>query len=205
MNNPVGLRHYLKIPFVYDFFQEITGGNAWRRMFIRDYVNINPGEKVVEIGCGPGQLLPWLKDVEYIGFDPNQTYIEAATKKYGNRGLFLLGNTHTLAQDPRLSQADVVICCGILHHLDDEQVSHAVKFAYQILKVGGRFVCGEPCRLPDQGRLSKWIMSRDRGQYIRFEAGYRELIGGAFSSVKWTLDLKPLRMPSSNIIIQGQK
>ena len=64
-----GLQRWLKVPFVYNRFQDLIGGNAMRRRFIRDDVRAKPGDKVIDIGCGPAQILPWLPDVDYLGLD----------------------------------------------------------------------------------------------------------------------------------------
>jgi len=186
------LRCILTTPFVYDFYQEIVGGNKLRCNFVADYVRAKPGDKVVDIGCGPAQLLRWLPELEYIGFDTNKAYIAMAQKKYGHRGLFLVGDTKMLENDQRLLNTGIVICCGILHHLDDDEVFHVVKFAYKILKAGGRLVRLDPCWAPHQGFFEKWMLAHDRGQHIRTEQGYRRLIERVFPNFKTTSDLKPI-------------
>ena len=186
------LRCVLTIPVIYDFYQEIVGGNKLRCNFVADYVRAKPGNKVVDIGCGPAQLLRWLPELKYIGFDTNKAYIAMAQKKHGHRGLFLVGDTKMLENDQRLPNTDIVICSGVLHHLDDDEVFRVIKFAYKILKTGGRLVCLDPYWAPQQGLFEKWMMAHDRGRHIRTEQGYRRLIERVFQNIKTTLDLKPL-------------
>ena len=202
MEDNTGLKCILQDFFIYNFFQEIVGGNEARRKLVTDFVKVKPRQRVVEIGCGPAQLLRWLPAVEYIGFDTNKAYIDAAQKKYGRCGLFLVGDTKSLEDDERLLNADVVICSAILHHLDDGEAVHAMKFVYKILKRGGRLICGEPCRVPHQGIISRWIMSNDRGKNIRTEHGYQKLVKQVFSNVRMTLDPRPLRIPSASVYME---
>ena len=70
---------------LYNYFQDLIGGNRLRKWFIDTHVRAKAGDKVIDIGCGPGQILPWLPPVEYIGFDVNPSYIASAQQKYGDR------------------------------------------------------------------------------------------------------------------------
>jgi len=203
MEDNSGLKCILGKHCVYNLFQEIVGGNSARKKFISDYVKANAGDKIVEIGCGPAQLLPWLVNIRYIGIDTNKDYIDSAKKEYRSQGLFLLGDTKLYEDDTRVLDADIVICSAILHHLNDDEAVHAIKFAYKVLKKGGRLVCGEPCWVPNQGYISKWILSNDRGKNIRDEEGYKRIMRGIFknSNISSIIDLKPLRIPSTSVII----
>jgi len=199
------LRDILNVPFIYDSYQEIVGGNLIRRKFVVDYVRAKPGDTVVDIGCGPAQLLRWLPEMNYIGFDTNTKYIDLAQKAYGHRGLFLVGDTKKLETDGRLLNADIVICCTMLHHLDDAQVLHVMRFAHKILKPGGRLVCCEPCLAPDHGVFRDWMMSLDRGLYIRSEEGYRKLVTQAFPNISTAFDPKPVRLSARCLNIECVK
>src|SRR6266536_3831633 len=134
MEDSSGLRSLLRIPFVYNLFQELVGGNAARKQFVQDHIRARPGDRVVAIGCGPAQMLSWLPAVSYIGFDISASYIAAAQRQYGAKGAFIVGDTTSLWDDSRLTDADIVICSAILHHLDDDTALHLMKFAYHILK-----------------------------------------------------------------------
>lgn len=205
MEDSSGLRSLLKIPFVYNLFQELVGGNAARKQFVKDHIRARPGDRVVDIGCGPAQMFSWLPDVGYVGFDISASYIAAAQRQYGARGTFIVGDTTTLWDDIRLKDADIVICSAILHHLDDTTALHLMTFAYHILKKGGRLVSGDPCWIPNQGLLSKWVTSRDRGKNIRTAAGYRRLAEQVFQNVTAVVYENPLRIPGPGCAIECQK
>jgi SAM-dependent methyltransferase len=205
MQRSFGLQGWLKVPLLYNLWQDAIGGNALRRRFIRHHVRAKPGDKVIDIGCGPAQILPWLPEIDYLGLDVNPACIASANRMHAGRGTFVVGNTESLWDDSRFRDADVVIGLGILHHLDDNKAEHCIRFAHRALKQGGRFVCFEACWVPNQGFLSRYIMSNDPGQNIRTEQVYRQLAGDVFKNVNAWVDTKPLRIPYVMIFLECQK
>lgn len=192
----------LKVPSAYTMFQELVGAHRWRKKFIREMVRPAIGDKLVDIGCGPAQMLDWLPAVRYIGFDVSESYIESAKRKYGARGDFLFGNTSTLRGHELLRDIDIVMCCGVLHHLADEEALDLIRFAHEILKPGGRFVALEAAWLSGQGRLSRWIVGQDRGRNVRTDSGYHALAAKHFSEIKIVPDLHPLRIPYAGVVME---
>ena len=205
MQRNSGLQRWLTFPRLYDLFQDAIGGNALRRRFIRNHVRPKAGDKIVDIGCGPAQILPWLPPVEYLGLDVNPACIASAERRYAGEGTFLVGDTRSLWDDPRFRDADIVMGLGILHHLNDDEALHCLRFAHSALKPGGRFVCFEACWVSGQGFLSRYIMSKDRGQNIRTEQMYRQLVGSVFENVNAWIDTKSMRIPYVIIFLGCQK
>jgi len=205
MHRDDGVRFWLKVPFLYNLFQTVIGGNALRRSFIDTHVRAKAGDKVIDIGCGPAQILPWLPDVDYLGFDVNPAYIAKAERTHTGKGTFVVGDTNALSNDPRFKDADIVIGLGILHHLDDREAEHCIRFAYRALKPGGRLLCFDACWVPNQKFFSRYVMSTDRGQNIRTEQNYRRLAGSVFKNVKTWVDTKPLRIPYVMIFLECHK
>ena len=168
MQSDSGLLRWLKVPFLYNVFQAAVGGNALRRRLIQNHARARPGNKVIDIGCGSAQALQSLPDVEYLGLDINPDYIAFAKRTYGDKGTFVVGDTRSLWGDSRFNDADIVIIAvSVLHHLDYEEAADCIQFAYKALKRGGRFIFHDPCWIPNQGVVSRYIMSHDRGRNIR--------------------------------------
>jgi SAM-dependent methyltransferase len=205
MQSDSGLLRWLKVPFLYNMFQAAVGGNALRRSIIQNHVRARRSDKVIDIGCGPAQALQNLPDVEYLGLDINPDYIAFARRRYGGKGTFVVGDTRSLRSDTRFKDADIVIAVSVLHHLDDEEAADCIRFAYDALKKGGRLICHDACWIPNQGVVSKWIMSRDRGRNIRTEQQCRQLAAKVFSNVHTWIDTKPLRIPYVTIILECEK
>jgi len=196
---------WLKVPFVYNAFQAAVGATALRRRLIQRHVRPKPNDKVIEIGCGSAPALHWLPNVEYIGFDVNAECIALARRTYGSRATFVVGDSYSVQNDLRFRNADIVMAIGLLHHLDDEDAANCIRFACEALKTNGRFVCHEPCWIPNQGAISKYVMSMDRGRNIRSEQQYRQLAVKVFKNVDAWIDTTPLRIPYVSIVLECEK
>jgi len=205
MQRDSGLHFWLNLPSVYNLFQDAIGGNALRQKFVQHHLKAKAGDKLIDIGCGPANILRWLPRVDYVGLDVNPACIASAKRMHGGRGTFVVGDTRSLWDDSRFKDADIVIGLGILHHLEDHEALNCIHFAYRALKEGGRFVCLEACWVPNQGFLSKYIMSKDRGQNIRTEQMYRQLAGDVFNRVDAWVDTSPLRIPYVIVFLECQR
>jgi SAM-dependent methyltransferase len=82
-----GIYFLLTLPSVSRLFRTIVLGDGFR-VYLSEYVRPVPGEKVLDIGCGPGEILEYLPAVDYVGFDINPKYVEAVQKRFGGRGRF---------------------------------------------------------------------------------------------------------------------
>ena len=99
-------------------------------------------------------------------------------------------------------RSDLVACIGVLHQLNDTELHQLVEDAYALLKPNGRFVALKPTYLRHQSATAKWIMSRDRGQSIRTEAGWRSALAlSSFKSYKTTVVTGLLQLPYTHIVL----
>ena len=83
-----GLHAVLSDPRVYWFQQWLTGGGRRHATFINKYLRPQAGERILDVGCGPGQLLWLMPEVDYVGYDLNPAYIKAARRRFGDRAEF---------------------------------------------------------------------------------------------------------------------
>ena len=132
-------RKFLEIPFLYLAYRNLVGGNRASSIFVKEYIRPNIHDKILDIGCGPADIIEHFPDVDYTGFDSNQAYIDSATENYGDRGRFFCGQVDKIT----LSEAnafDLVLATGILHHLDDNEATALFEIAKSALKRGGKLV-----------------------------------------------------------------
>lgn len=185
MQDDSGLKSALAFPWVYELFQRAIGANRAWRWLAREFWRCPENAKVVDIGCGPGDVLDYLPQrINYFGLDVSSHYIQEARKRFGDRGQFLVGTAAELAQSPELQGADLILCTGLLHHLDDVEADAVFAFARRTLAPGGRLACFEPCYLRHQGALSRWMMGRDRGQNVRTESAWKKLASQHFPNAR---------------------
>ena len=204
MQDDKGCKRILTIPSIYDFFQYLVGVNDAGHWMANNLWRLNGGEKVVDIGCGSGTTRDFLPpEVHYVGFDISEAYIEAARKNYGNKGVFFVGTTHDFLSQKNspLHMADIVMCNGLLHHLNDREVLEVLELASEILKPQGRLVAIEPSFLLNQGRISQWIMSRDRGRNVRQEEEWKILVSKFFPTFTSHILTGLLRIPYVHIAL----
>jgi SAM-dependent methyltransferase len=178
-----GLYSALTHPSFYSAFQRLMGADALYRNFVRDYVRARPGDRVLDIGCGPAQLRAHLPDVEYIGWEPNPHYVAKARATYAGRGEFHVGFFGP-AQARSLAPVDIVIVSAVLHHMDDSQATELFALARESLKPGGRVVTLDNVFIPGQNPLARLLIGLDRGRHVRTAEGYETLARGSFEHVR---------------------
>lgn len=202
------LRRMLSIPWIYERFQDLTGSLQARRWMAKNYWRLKGGEKVIDVGCGPGVLLDSLPgDITYFGLDISESYIRRAQERHDARATFLLGTVGEMLKNPdkRFDNADLVICNGVLHHLSDSESLEVLRFAYSTLKPGGRLVCEEPCFLIKQRWLSRFVTGLDRGNYVRQEQAWKDLVGQVFKSYTTGISTAQAFIPYIHILIECRK
>lgn len=177
-----GLRSILSLPFIYTTFQNLMGAHKSRQAFVADFVKPIAGMKVLDIGCGPADILDYFPRVEYWGFDISEDYISQAGKKYGARGNFRCQHLQTKDLD-ELPSFDVVLALGLLHHLDDDEALGVMKLASAALKEGGKLLTVDPCFDSSQSPVARFLVRNDRGQNVRDKAGYEKLARVVFEKL----------------------
>ena len=178
-----GVRAILSNAFIYSLFQSLMGADKSRRNFVADYVRPFPGMKVLDIGCGPADILAYLHEVDYWGYDINEGYINRARKRFGKRCEFHCRQPQ-MTDLESLPSFDVVLAIGLFHHLDDAVAMDVMQLASTALKAGGRLLTIDPCLDSSQSPVARFLIRNDRGQNVRDKAGYEMLAKAVFESAR---------------------
>jgi ubiquinone/menaquinone biosynthesis C-methylase UbiE len=196
-----GVRSILSNPKVYETFQRMVGSPRVRKELIEGYVKPAPGMRVLDIGCGPGDLVTYFPaGVHYTGTDLSHAYIDSAKERFGDRGRYFQGRVGDL--DPtELGEFDVVIAKSLLHHIDEDEALHLFASAQAVLAPGGHLVTLDAAYTPDMSKGSRWVVSRDRGQSILTPEGYEALARKAFGTVKSAVHHDLLRIPYTHVFL----
>jgi SAM-dependent methyltransferase len=181
--------------------REGLGLNRWLRGYVQQYIKPEPGARILDIGCGTGEVVRYLAGTTYVGFDHHPPYIEYAVRIFGDRGRFVLGDVADHL--PELEgQFDLVMANGVLHHLNDALAQRAFQLGAAALQKGGRMITVDPCFYDGQSALTKLIVSHDRGEYVRPFDRYAKLTERSFRFVDSSLWAGNFPIPFSVAIVQ---
>ena len=195
------LRKLLELPALYRIFRHLVGRDSVRQWYSETYIRAQPGQRVLDIGCGTGDILNFLPDVDYVGFDMDPAYIDAARQRFGSRGAFFCEPV-SAGVNVAAASFDIVIAHGVLHHLSDEEARALFKIARTALKPGGRMISIDPCFADGQSQISRLLVSRDRGRHVRRKEDYEVLAAAEFAHVSATVRHDLIRIPYTHLIME---
>lgn len=155
----------------YDQLVGATGHEQHQQVVIPAVLNLlhpQPGEAVLDVGCGQGVLLPFVVKARarYTGVDASGKLLEFARKRYGAQGIFLDGDARDLSKTPTLAAGTFDAAVMMLAIQDTDPVEGVCRSLAWALKPGGRAVIAmtHPCfRVP---RQSGW--GWDEGRKLQY-------------------------------------
>ncbi len=179
----------------YDFFSRLVGlgvNQANSRMVV-ELAKIKPGDKVLDVGCGTGNLTLTAK--AYVGpagsatgIDASPEMIERARKNSKHTGLNAVFEIGLIEKIPYPAGSfDVVINRLMIHHLPDDLKRQGFAEIFRVLKPGG-FLFVADFKAPDNFLLAHLslifvghrMMQTDVGGLPAMlkEAGFAEVASG---------------------------
>jgi ubiquinone/menaquinone biosynthesis C-methylase UbiE len=157
--------HDLFLP-LYDPLTLLFGFERQRRELLARAA-LQPGERVLDVGCGTGTLLVAIgrahPEVEAAGLDPDPKALARAERKLRRAGLaarLTQGSADALAFDA--GSFDCVLSSFMFHHLDAAAQRGMLSEVFRVLKPGGRLLLMDFAarRGPSQGGRGRWLLAR---------------------------------------------
>jgi ubiquinone/menaquinone biosynthesis C-methylase UbiE len=132
--------HDLLLP-LYDPLQRLLGMESIHRRLV-DQARIQPDQRVLEIGCGTGNLAILIKrlhpDAEVVGIDPDPKALARAQRKAWREALSVQLDRGFAEELPYPDASfDRVLSALMFHHLRPEEQEKSLDEARRILRPGG--------------------------------------------------------------------
>lgn len=177
---------------------------VWRKQslnwFVSDIIKPAEGIRILDVGCGPADIVAYLDSVTYTGLDHNQKYIKKAKARWGLRANFLCLDV-TDERVKTLGKFDIVLISAVLHHLTDHEINFMLRHAAMTLKPDGRLVTIDPTIEVGQHPIARWLAHLDRGRHVRTTDRYIELIQRHFTPLEIIVRHDLLRIPYTQCIM----
>jgi len=143
---------------LYDLGSALSGGRirALHRRLI-ERAAIVPGERVLDVGCGPGRLTLAVAQAagptgETLGIDPSAEMIALATRKAAGAARSARFQIAAIEAIPAPDDHfDVVVTSLVLHHLPPELQQRGLGEVLRVLKPNGRFIALDFSATPGHG------------------------------------------------------
>ena len=146
-----------------------------------EYIQAQPGQRLLDVGCGYGDLSHHLPGVDYVGIDLNEDYITYA-RRSGREGTRFEVASVTNLREEDFGRFDCVVAIGVLHHVNDSEATSFLRALPDVLRPGGRFVAAEPVWYPEQRTTARVLAALDRGRFVRSQEGYEQLLSPWFAT-----------------------
>ena len=156
---------------LYDPFTWLLGvPRVHRRLTVR--AGIEPGHRVLEVGCGTGNLALRVQRMhpaaDVVGLDPDPLALARAQRKAERAGLPVHWDRGTAGKLPYPDESvDRVLSAFMFHHLDEAEKRRMLAEARRVLRPGGQV------HLVDfgghhGGLVGRWV---HRSEHLRDNAG----------------------------------
>jgi SAM-dependent methyltransferase len=195
-----GAYRLITIPSIYKALMFSLGADRAITRYVGEVLQPKVGMRMLDVGCGPANVLAYLPPVDYTGIDMNEKHIAFARQRYGDRGRFIVGSA---ADDLRQEENrfDLINVSALLHHLADGEAVSLFRSLKPLLKAGGRIVTFDNVWLPRQRTAVKLINKLDSGINIRTPEGYLGLLSGLGFDIQTRLFHDLLRVPYDHFVM----
>ena len=165
-------------------------------LYIANFLAVEPSQRILDIGCGPANILDHLSGVEYTGIDISDKYIASARRKFQDKAIF---HCTSLDDFPLFDRGsfDRILLLGVQHHLSDEILDSLMKRIAELLTPTGRLITHDPVYTTGQSPIARFIINQDRGKYVRFQHEYQKLIPESLFVESFHVKTDLLRVPYS--------
>jgi SAM-dependent methyltransferase len=161
-------------PFVYNNVRPMVVGIDYTSQYAA--LAVSPADVVLDIGCGSGDALRYLREFEsYHGFDTDPIALAFAAERPEARRADVRFE-HALVERSTLSRIAPtrVMMNGLLHHMADSEAIELIRMCAECPTIE-RVVSNDVVFLAGK-HLNNLMARLDRGRHVRTVEGYRALV-----------------------------
>jgi ubiquinone/menaquinone biosynthesis C-methylase UbiE len=161
-----------------EIYRRYLESKPWLNQLYTSFLNIRPGQKIVDVGCGPGDFTRQLarlsnQKATILGIDSNEKSIRAATTDTKKARLsrcvsYELGDVYKIPLED--GYADLTCCRTLLMHLTEPL--KAVKEMTRITRTGGSVIALEG------GKMRAFYDPEDEEYSMLAERAYEAWVNG---------------------------
>ena len=175
--------NFINSPLVYRIIQYIMSGTSFRNSIIKKNIK-KSNLKILDIGCGPAQILEQIPRCDYYGYDIDQRSIQYAKKKYRQKNYHFYCKKFNKTEIKKLPKFDFVIFFGILHHLSNKEADKMLTLCKRTMKKNSKLLTEDPILVEKQNIIAKFLIEKDRGINVRQKKEYINLLKKHFKKIK---------------------
>lgn len=201
------MKSILKHHFFYNLYQNLIGCRSFLKRYVETFIlaeiNNKNSVKILDIGCGTGNIVPFIPDkCEYTGVDSSENYINYLTRKYSHKKNFNFIAKNVKDSLGINSKYDVIISEALVSSLDDNNFEILLSAMKKNLKDGGKIIISDMNYKDNYCAFEKFLLKNERGKYIRGQEDYKRIIEKHFSIEKITELKKVYRIPYHKIVFE---
>ena len=175
--------------YLYNLLQLAVGSKNVRRHFLEHFARMPRAARVLDIGCGPGTLIPFLSDhvARYVGFDHNPRYVDMAKRRFGSDSYSFFQADCSSARGCLAETGcrfDAILAAGVLHHLDDREALELLDLAATYCESNGFFASFDGAVVRHENPIAAGLIRADRGDHVRTPIGYETLLRSKFARIE---------------------
>ena len=171
-------------PLPYMIIQKLSSGSSLRKNMVLKYIKKKNQFNILDIGCGPAEILDVLPKCNYYGYDVDKDSINYAKKKYLEKNINFYCKKFSIKDINKLPKFDYVLLFGIMHHLNDDECIKLFKLIKKVLKKKAKILVKDPVLDKRQNFIAKYFIENDRGNNVRYSYQYVKLIKTSFKKIK---------------------
>ena len=199
-----GAYRLVTIPSIHKALMFSLGAGRAATRYVNEVLQPAPGMKMLDVGCGSANIIPYLPPLDYTGIDLNEKHIGYARQRHGNGARFIVGNA-AVDLKPNQKQFDLINVSGLLHHITDDEAVSLFASLTALVKPNGRIVTIDAVWLPKQRVAVRLANHLDSGTNIRAPEGYLRLLNGTGLDVHTLIWNDLLRIPYDHFIMIARK